>query len=75
MIFITNIVLYMTNCILHQRKYQSVILFTIKVVNIGTDGSDPDQTPPNNTSSLIRVYTDLLFHLHLLPVYAFTAIK
>ena len=34
-------------CTLHQRKYQSVIFITIKVLNIGTDRSDPDQTATN----------------------------
>ena len=50
-----------------------MILITIKVLNIGTDRSDPDQTTLNNEQS-DQVYTALLFHLHLL-VYAFTAIK
>ena len=31
-------------CTLHQRKYRSVIFITTKVLNIGTDRSDPDQT-------------------------------
>ena len=34
-------------CTLHQRKYQSLILIMVKVLNIGTDRSDPDQTAPN----------------------------
>ena len=38
-------------CTLHQRKYQSVILITMKVLNIGTDRSDPDQTAPNYAQS------------------------
>ena len=38
-------------CTLHQRKYGSVILITIKVLNIGTDRSDPDQTAPNYEQS------------------------
>ena len=38
-------------CTLHQRKYRSVILITIKVLNIGTDRSDPDQTAPNYEQS------------------------
>ena len=38
-------------CTLHQRKYRSVILITIKVLNIGTDRSDPDQTAPNYAQS------------------------
>ena len=38
-------------CTLHQRKYLSVILITIKVLNIGTDRSDPDQTAPNYEQS------------------------
>ena len=57
-------------CTLHQRQYRSVILITLKVLNIGTDRSDLDQTAPKyeqsdqGVSSLIRVYTALLFHLH-----------
>ena len=54
-------------CTLHQRKYRSVILITIKFLNIRTDRSDPDQTA---MSSLIRLYTALSF-----TEYAFTAIK
>ena len=34
-------------CTLHQRKYRSVIFITIKVLNIGTDRFDPDQTATN----------------------------
>ena len=34
-------------CTLHQRKYRSVIFITIKVLNVGTDRSDPDQTATN----------------------------
>ena len=61
-------------CTLHQRKYQSVILITIKVLNIGTDRSDPDQTAPNYEQS------DQGLHCFVIPpvyftVYAFTAIK
>ena len=56
---------------LHQRKYRSVILITIKVLNIGTDRSDPDQTAPNYAQS------DQGLHFVIPPasVYAFTAIK
>ena len=59
---------------LHQRKYQSVILITIKVLNIGTGKSDPDQTAPNYEQS------DQAQHCFVIPpvsftVYAFTAIK
>ena len=61
-------------CTLHQRKYGSVILITIKVLNIGTDRSDPDQTAPNYEQS------DQALHCFVIPpvsfmVYAFTAIK
>ena len=52
-------------CTLHQRKYRSVILITIKVLNIGTDRSDPDQTAPNYDCFVIPPAS----------VYAFTAIK
>ena len=38
-------------CTLHQRKYWSVILITIKVLNIGADRSDPDQTALNYEQS------------------------
>ena len=38
-------------CTLHQRKYLSVILITIKVLNIRTDRSDPDQTALNYEQS------------------------
>ena len=60
-------------CTLHQRKYRSVILITIKVLNIGTDRSDPDQTAPNYEQS------DQGPHFFVIPnasftVYAFTAI-
>ena len=59
-------------CTLHQRKYRSVILITIKALNIGTDRSDPDQTAPNYEQS------DQGLHCFVIPpasVYAFTAIK
>ena len=59
-------------CTLHQRKYWSVILITIKVLNIGTDRSDPDQTAQNYEQS------DQGLHCFVIPpasVYAFTAIK
>ena len=57
---------------LHQRKYRSVILITIKVLNIGTDRSDPDKTAPNYEQS------DQGLHCFVIPpasVYGFTAIK
>ena len=38
-------------CTLHQRKYRSVILITIKFLNIGTNRSDQDQTAPNYEQS------------------------
>ena len=38
-------------CTLHQRKYQYVVLITIKVLNIGADRSDPDQTAPSYEQS------------------------
>ena len=59
-------------CTLHQRKYRSVILITIKVLNIGTDRSDPDQTAPDYEQS------DQALHCFVISpasVYAFTAIK
>ena len=59
-------------CTFHQRKYRSVILITIKVLNIGTDRSDPDQTASNYEQS------DQGLHCFVIPpasVYAFTAIK
>ena len=49
-----------------------MILITIKVLNIGTDRSDPDQTAPNYAQS------DQGLHCFVIPpasVYAFTAIK
>ena len=49
-----------------------MILITIKVLNIGTDRSDPDQTAPNYEQS------DQGLHCFVIPpasVYAFTAIK
>ena len=49
-----------------------MILITIKVLNIGTDRSDPDQTAPNNEQS------DQGLHCFVISpesVYAFTAIK
>ena len=54
------------------KKRRSVILITIKVLNIGTDRSDPDQTAPNYEQS------DQGLHCFVIPpasVYAFTAIK
>ena len=47
MLFFGGTKLTRDTCSLHQRKYRSVILITIKVLNIGTDRSDPDQTAPN----------------------------
>ena len=38
-------------CTLHQRKYWYVVLITIKVLNIGADRSDPDQTSLNYEQS------------------------
>ena len=38
-------------CTLLQRKYRSVILITIKFLNIWTDRSDLDQTAPNYEQS------------------------
>ena len=52
-------------CTSHQRKYQSVILITIKVLNIGTDRSDPDQTAPNYEQSdqgLLLCYSTGIFN-------------
>ena len=54
------------------KKIGSVILITIKVLNIGTDRSVPDQTAPNYEQS------DQGLHCFVIPpasVYAFTAIK
>ena len=53
---------------LHQRKYRSVILITIKVLNIGTDRSDPDQTAPNYEQS------DQGLHCFIFPPASFTGI-
>ena len=61
-------------CTLHQRKYQSVILITIKVLNIGTDMSDPDQTAPNYEQSDQGLYCFVIPPVSF-TVYAFTAIK
>ena len=38
-------------CTLLQRKYQYVILITIKVLTIGVDRSDPDQIALNYEQS------------------------
>ena len=49
-----------------------MILITIKVLNIGTDRSDPDKTAPNYEQS------DQGLHCFVIPpasVYGFTAIK
>ena len=53
-------------------KKRPVFLITIKILNIGTDRSDPDQTAPNYEQS------DQGLHCFVIPpasVYAFTAIK
>ena len=57
-------------CTLHQRKcrYQSVILITVKVLNIGAHGSDPDQTAPNYGQS------DQGLHCFAIPLASFTII-
>ena len=44
------------------------------VLNNGADRFDPDQTAPNYEQSDQGLHC-LLFHLHLLPVHAFTAMK
>ena len=56
-------------CTLHQRKYRSVILITIKVLNIGTDRSDPDQTAPNYEQS------DQGLHCFVIPPASFTRVN
>ena len=56
-------------CTLYQRKYQSVILITIKVLNIGADRSDPDQAALNYEQS------DQGLHCFAIPPVSFTAIK
>ena len=61
-------------CTLHQRKYRSLILITVKVLNIGTDRSDPDQTAPNYEQSEQGLHCFVIPPASL-PVYAFTAIK
>ena len=55
-------------CTLHQRKYRSVILITIKVLNIGTDRSDPDHTAPNYEQS------EQGLHCFVIPPASFTGI-
>ena len=55
-------------CTLHQRKYRSVVLITIKVLNIGTDRSDPVQTAPNYEQS------DQGLHCFTFPPASFTGI-
>ena len=72
MLFFGCTTLTRDTCTLHQRKYWSVILITIKLLNIGADRSDPDQTAPNYEQS------DQGLHCFVIPpasVYAFTAIK
>ena len=61
-------------CTLHQRKYQSVILITIKVLNIGTDRSDQDQSALNYEQSDQGLYCFVIPPVSF-KVYAFTAIK
>ena len=60
------------------KKIRCVVLITMKVLNIGADRSDPDQTAPNYEQS------DQGLHCLAFPpasftdicmVYAFTAIK
>ena len=55
-------------CTLLQRKYRSVILITIKFLNIGTDRSDQDQTAPNYEQS------DQGLHCFAIPPAFFTGI-
>ena len=55
-------------CTLHQRKYRSLILITVKVLNIGTDRSDPDQTAPNYEQS------EQGLHCFVIPPASFTGI-
>ena len=61
-------------CTLHQRKYRSVILITIKVLNIGTDRSDQDQSAPNYEQSDQGLYCFVIPPVSF-TVYAFTSIK
>ena len=62
-------------CTLHQRKCWSVILITIKVLNILGQIDLMQIRLLGTMISLSRVDTVLLFLLHILLVYAFTAIK
>ena len=55
-------------CTLHQRKYRSLILITVKVLNIGTDRSDPDQTASNYEHSAQGL------HCFVIPPTSFTGI-
>ena len=55
-------------CIIHQRKYPYEVLITIKVLNIGTDSSDPDHTAPNYEQS------DQGLHCFAFPPASFTGI-
>ena len=50
------------------KKIPSVILITIKVLNIGTDRSDPDQTTLNYQQS------DQGLHCFVIPPASFTGI-
>ena len=57
---------------LTSKKIPVCDMITIKVLNIGTDRSDPDQTAPNYEQS------DQGLHCFVIPpasVYGFTAIK
>ena len=55
-------------CTLHQRKYRYVGQITIKVLNIGADRSDPDQTAQNYEQS------DQGLHCFAIPPASFTGI-
>ena len=52
-------------CTLHKRKYRSVILITMKNLNMGADRFDPDQTAPNFEQGL---------HCFAIPPASFTGI-
>ena len=51
-----------------------VILFTLKVLNIGAHGSDQDQTAPNYEQSDQGLHCFAIPPASL-PLYAFTAMK
>ena len=58
-----------------KESNRSVILITIKVLNIGTDRSDPDQTALNYEQSEQGLHCFVIPSEFFLPVNAITAIK